>query len=87
MSEQKQSERPWWLDDPWRGTYLYGENRSRYSWEDLKEYDGKFVAWYPDGSGIHDFDEDAVALWNRLKESVEVPEMYVIEYINDEPYI
>jgi hypothetical protein len=88
MSETKQSERPWWLDDPWRGNHLFEENRNKYPGEELlAKYNRKFVAWYPDGSGICDSDEDRVALWNRLKTSVEVPEMYHIEYITDETYI
>ena len=87
MSEQKQPERPWWLDDPWRGTHLFDENRGKHLAEVFEKYNRKFVAWYPDGSGIHDSDEDWEALWNRLKASVELPEMYLIEYITDETYV
>jgi hypothetical protein len=83
----KQQDRPWWLDDPWHGTHLYAENRRRFTWDDLQKYNRKFVAWYPDGSGIHDSDEDHDALWNRLRRSVEMPEVYRIEYITDEAYI
>ena len=87
MSETKQPERPWWLDDPWRGTHLFAQNRGRFTWKELEKYKDRFVAWYPDGSGIHDSDPDSIVLWERIKASGDDPAWYLIEYITDETYI
>ena len=87
MSEQPQEGVPWWRKDPWYGGHLFSENRNKFPLEELAKYNGKYVAWIPDGSGIHDSDTDPVALRARIRASGDEPAMYHIEYISDETYI
>jgi hypothetical protein len=84
MSEQKQDEVPWWRNDPWLGAHLFTENRNK-NCELLLQYEGKIVAWFPDGSGIRDADEDVVALRQRIEAAGEDPSWYCYEYASTEP--
>jgi hypothetical protein len=92
MSEEKKGEAarkdgelPWWRNDPWLGAHLWAENRSKNA-DLLLPYDGKCVAWFPDGSGIRDADPDMGVLWNRIKASGDDPSWYAYEHVNLEPY-
>jgi hypothetical protein len=87
MSTETQEGLPWWRNDPWMGRQFYHENRRKYPAEELLKYLGKYVAWYPDGSGIHDSDPDSIILWERIKASGDDPAWYLIEYITDETYV
>ena len=62
MSAQSQDGVPWWRNDPWNGRHLFWENRGKFPAEELRKYNGRHVAWFPDGSGIHDSDPDPDAL-------------------------
>jgi hypothetical protein len=48
----------------------------------LLGYEGKLVAWYPDGSGIRDADQDESALRERLLAAGEDPFWYSFEYVS-----
>jgi hypothetical protein len=84
--QQKQGEVPWWQNDPWLGGHLYRENRNK-NYELLLQYDGKCVAWFPDGSGIRDADAALSALCRRIEASGEDPQWYVYEFSSSEPRI
>ena len=86
MSEPKQDEVPWWRNHPWMGHHVFAENRNKFPAKELLKYNRQYVAWLPDGSGIHDSDPDPKALWDRLEASVDEPGLYCIEYITDETY-
>jgi hypothetical protein len=87
MSDVKQDGLPWWRNDPWHGRHLFAENRAKFPAEEVWKYNGQFVAWFPDGSGIRDADPDQVVLRERIKAAGEEPYWYTIEYISDEAYI
>jgi hypothetical protein len=87
MSTETQDGVPWWRNHPWHGRHLFAENRSRFPPEELLKYNHRYVAWYPDGSGIHDSDPDSLVLRERIKASGDDPAWYLIEYITDETYI
>jgi hypothetical protein len=87
MSDTKQDSVPWWRNDPWMGGHLFAENRRKFPPEELRKYNGQFVAWFPDGSGIRDADPDQFVLQDRIKASGEELYWYSIEYISDEMYI
>ena len=87
MSEQSQNGVPWWRNDPWNGRQMFHENRNKFPGEELLKYNGQYVAWFPDGSGIYDSDPDPTALRERIKAAGDEVAMYCIEYITDEPYI
>jgi hypothetical protein len=87
MSEQPQDGVPWWRNDPCFGGRMFLENRSKFPMEELRQYNRQYVAWIPDGSGIHDSDTDPIALRDRIRESGDEPAMFHIEYISDETYI
>ena len=87
MSEQTQDGVPWWRNDPCFGGRKFLENRSRFPMETLEKYNGQYVAWIPDGSGIHDSDPDRTALEERIRAAGDEPAIYHIEYISDETYI
>src|SRR4051794_16104486 len=80
MSEQKQGEVPWWRNEPDLGAHLFAENRERNA-ELLRQYEGKVVAWFPDGSGVRDADADSIALWDRIIASGDNPNWYFYEYV------
>jgi hypothetical protein len=52
---------------------MFLQNRSRFPVEELRKYNGQYVAWIPDGSGIHDSDTDPIALQDRIKASGDEP--------------
>jgi hypothetical protein len=87
MSEHAKDSGQWWRSHPWQGRHLFAENRRKFPPEELEKYLGKYVAWFPDGSGIFDSDKDHDALWSRLKASGDDPATYCIEYITDETYV
>jgi hypothetical protein len=87
MSEQSPDGVPWWRKDPWYGGHMFLANRSKFPMEELRKYNRQYVAWIPDGSGIHDSDPDPIALEERIKASGDEVAMYHIEYITDETYI
>jgi hypothetical protein len=87
MSEQSQDGVPWWRTDPWNGRHMYYENRCKFPVEELLKYNGHYVAWFPDGSGIFDSDLDPMALRERIKAAGDEVAMYLIEYITDEAQI
>jgi hypothetical protein len=87
MSEQKQDGEAWWRTDPWYGGHMFYENRNKFPLEELAKYNRKYVAWFGDGSGIHDSDTDWLRLRERIRASGDDPNMYHIEYISDETYI
>jgi hypothetical protein len=87
MSEQSQNGVPWWRTDPWNGRHMFYENRAKFPVEELLKYNGKYVAWFPDGSGILDSDIDRKALRERIIASGDDPFFYNIEYITDEAQI
>jgi hypothetical protein len=87
MSEQSQNGVPWWRNDPWYGGHMFYENRCKFPSEELLKYLGKYVAWFPDGSGIFDSDIDPIALHERIKATGDEPAMYSVEYITDEAEI
>jgi hypothetical protein len=43
------------------------ENRNKFPMDELLKYDGKHVAWFLDGSGIRDADEDAEGSGNASR--------------------
>jgi hypothetical protein len=71
---------PWWRNDPWLGHHVDLANRY-HNFEMLVPYEGKHVAWLPDGTGIRDADEDSYALWKRIEASGDDPQWYVFEYV------
>lgn len=73
---------PWWQNDPWYGGHLYAENRNK-NCELLLQYVGKYVAWFPDGSGIRDADENELVLMERIKASGDKLIWFPIEYVPD----
>jgi hypothetical protein len=87
MSEQTQDGVPWWRNDPWNGRHLFWENRGKFPSEELAKYNRRYVAWFPDGSGIYDSDTDPIALQERIKAAGDEVAMYLIEYITDETSI
>ena len=84
MSEPKKDDVPWWRNDPWLGRHLYLQNRDK-NIELLLQYEGKHVAWFPDGSGIRDADVDGYVLWKRIEASGDDPQWYVYEYACSDP--
>ena len=87
MSEQSQNGVPWWRNDPWFGGQFFHMNRATFPVEELSKYNGKYVAWIPDGSGVYDSDPDLFALEKRITASGDELAMFPIEYISDESYI
>jgi hypothetical protein len=87
MAEKSQDGVPWWRNDPWNGRHMFYENRCKFPAEELLKYNGKYVAWFPDGSGILDSDVDSMALRERIKAAGDEVAMYLIEYITDEAQI
>jgi hypothetical protein len=87
MSAQPQRQDQWWRSHPWNGRHLFHENRGKFPVEELLKYNRMYVAWYPDGSGIHDADSDEIVLRERIKASGDDPFLYRIEYISDESYV
>lgn len=87
MSEQSQDGVPWWRNDPWYGGHKFYENRCKFPAEELLKYNRRYVAWYPDGSGIFDSDPDPMALRERIKATGDEVAMYLIEYITDETFV
>jgi hypothetical protein len=82
---QQQQEVPWWRNHPWMGRHLFTENRSKVPYEELAKYFNKHVAWFPDGSGVRDADEDGDALVERIRASGDDPSWYTYEYVEDAP--
>lgn len=72
---------PWWSSDPWLCMHQWMANRN-HNCEMLLGYEGKLVAWYPDGSGIRDADEDQDTLSERIRASGDDPEWYRYEYVS-----
>jgi hypothetical protein len=87
MSEQTQDGVPWWRRYTCEVGRLWLENRSKFPMETLGNYNGQYVAWIPDGSGIHDSDPDRTALEERIRAAGDEPAVYHIEFISDETYI
>jgi hypothetical protein len=87
MNEQSKDGVQWWRTDPWYGAHLFSENRARFPEEELEKYLGKYVAWFPDGSGIIDSDPDPGALRARVEAAGYDPLMYRIEDMTGESYI
>jgi hypothetical protein len=87
MSDQKPGGDAWWRSHPWYGGHLFAANRENFPHEEIMEYLGKWVAWYPDGSGIFDSDPDPIALHERIVATGDEPAMYPVEHISDEPCI
>jgi hypothetical protein len=85
VSGPQPEEVPWWRNDPWMGRHLAAENRNKFPLEELARYHNQVVAWFPDGSGIRDADEDADALWERIKASGDDPSWYTYEFISLDP--
>lgn len=78
--EPQQGEIPWWCNDPWLGGPGLMNERCNNP-HLLDGYDWKYVALYPDGSGVRDSDEDPVALMERIKASGDLLEWYAFEYV------
>jgi hypothetical protein len=78
---------PWWRHHPWMGRHLFAENRNRFPLEELLKYNNMHVAWFPDGSGIRDADEDGLVLWQRIEASGDDPSWYTYEFVSNEPMI
>lgn len=76
---------PWWHHHPWMGRHLFRERRNNFPREELLKYNHKHVAWFPDGSGIRDADEDGEALMERLKASGDDLSWYNYEYVSIDP--
>jgi hypothetical protein len=87
MSEQTQDGAPWWRHDRCFGGRMSLENRSKYPVEELRKYNRQYVAWIPDGSGVHDSDPDRIALVEQIRAAGDEPAIYHSEYIPDETYI
>lgn len=85
LAEQS-DEVPWWRNHPWLGGHLFHENRNK-NLELLEQFEKKWVAWYPDGSGIRGAAQDVYALWLRIKETGEDPQWYHYELINNDTMI
>jgi hypothetical protein len=85
MSEQQDGV-PWWRNDPWNGRQMFHENRGKFPVEELLKYNNKYVAWFPDGSGIYDSDPDPDALRERIRAAGDEVALYCIEYITDEAF-
>lgn len=77
---------PWWRSHPWLGMQFGMANQS-HNCDLLIPYDGQHVAWYPDGSGIRDADEDFAVLWDRIKASGDDPQWYTYEFYSSEPHL
>jgi hypothetical protein len=80
-----QQDIPWWRNHPWLGRHLFRENRENFPREELLKYHNKHVAWFPDGSGIRDADEDGMVLMERLKASGDDLSWYNYEYVWIDP--
>jgi len=80
-AESQPASPPWWRSDPWLCAHQWMANRN-HNCDLLLGYEGKLVAWYPDGSGIRDADEDPGALEARIKASGDDPEWYRYEYVS-----
>jgi hypothetical protein len=66
--------------DPYTALRMrFAENRNNFPAGQLAAYGGKVVAWWPDGSRIVDADDDAWALWCRLRASGHEPAELVYE--------
>jgi hypothetical protein len=87
MSEQPKDGVPWWRNDPWYGGHKFYENRYRFPVEELMKYNGRYVAWFPDGSGIFDSDPNPIVLEDRIAATGDEVAMYPIESITDETYV
>jgi hypothetical protein len=55
--------------DPTALKERFNENRKRFPAEELAAYEGKMVAWWPDGSRIFDADDNFPALFRRLRDA------------------
>src|SRR5947208_76751 len=77
MSQQSQDGVPWWRTDPWNGRQMFWENRGKFPHEELMKYNRKYVAWFPDGSGIYDSDVDPNALRERILAAGDEVAMYL----------
>ena len=75
MSEPKQDEVPWWRNHPWLGRHLFMENRNK-NCDLLLQYEDRYVAWFPDGSGIRDADTNLVAMQAWIEAAGEDPSWY-----------
>lgn len=78
---------PWWRKHPWLGRHLFRDNRDKFPQEELAKYNNKHVAWFPDGSGIRDADEDGEVLVERLKASGDDLSWYNFEYVTIDPHL
>jgi hypothetical protein len=88
MSEQQSQDGvPWWRKGPRNAGRMFLENRSKYPMQELWKYNRRYVAWIPDGSGIHDSDIDPIALAERIRAAGDDPIFYHIEHISDETYL
>ncbi len=66
--------------DPYTALRMrFAENRNHVPAQQLAAYAGKVVAWWPDGSRIVAADDDAWALWCRLRDSGHEPSDFVYE--------
>ncbi len=66
--------------DPYTALRMrFAENRNNFPPGQLLVYGGKVVAWWPDGTRIVDADDDAWALWCRLRDSGHEPSEFVYE--------
>jgi hypothetical protein len=79
MSAETKAEIPWWRNHPWLGRHLFRERRDRYTYDDLAQYAGQTVAWFPDGSGVRDVGPDTYTLWQRFQALGEDPFWYNYE--------
>jgi hypothetical protein len=87
MSTPQRAGEQWWRSHPWYGGHLLAANREKFPAEEILKYNRRYVAWYPDGSGIFDSDTARIALEERIRAAGDEPAMYPIEYITDESFI
>jgi hypothetical protein len=62
------------------GGHLFLENRNK-NCHLLLQYEDMVVAWFPDGSGIRDADNDEILMRLRMLDVGEDPSWYNYEYV------
>jgi hypothetical protein len=87
MSEPAHEKTEWWRSHPWYGGHLFAENRNNFPAEELRKYNGLYVAWIPDGSDIRASGPDMIDVWKQIEAEGDDPQLYCYEYITDEAFI
>jgi hypothetical protein len=63
------------------------ENRNAFPFEELKKYEGQYVAWSGDGKRILAGDTNPLRLATKLKEAGYSAEDFVVSFVDFETYL